>query len=167
MNSNPHVQLLNKLLEICLDGELGYCTAARHLHSSMLRTIFTDYAIRRGQFAEELRSEVEHLGGSAVDAGSIAASLHRGWISLKSAVTHGDTGAIVAACEAGEDSALASYSAAAQLDFSGHIRSLIENQRQAIEQAHTRIRHIKNGIDSGIRLFRRRLASSCPLSAYA
>lgn len=150
MNSNTHVQLLNKLLEVCLDGELGYRTAARHFHNSKLRTIFTDYAIRRGQFAEELRSEVEHLGGSAVDAGSIAASLHRGWIALKSDVTHGDTGAIVAACEAGEASALASYDAAADSDFSGHVRSLIEKQRQLIEQAHARIRHIKNEIDSGI-----------------
>jgi uncharacterized protein (TIGR02284 family) len=149
MNSNTHVQPLNKLLETCLDGELGYRTAARHLHNSKLRMIFTDYAIRRGQFAEELRSEVELLGGTPVDAGSIAASLHRGWISLKSAVTHGDTGAIVAACEAGEDSALASYKAAMQLDFPGHIRSLIEQQRQSIEQAHARIQQIRNEIDSG------------------
>ncbi len=150
MKTDTHVQLLNKLVEVCLDGELGYRTAARHLHTSKLRTIFTDYAIRRGQFAEELRSEVEHLGGSAVDAGSMAASLHRGWIALKSAVTHGGAGAIVAACEAGEDAALSSYEAAGHLDFPGHIVSLIEKQRQAIEQAHARIRHIKHEIDSGI-----------------
>ena len=150
MHSDPQVQLLNKLIEACLDGELGYRTAAHHLHSSKLRTIFTDYGIRRGQFAEELRSEVEHLGGTPVDAGSIAASLHRGWISLKSAVTHGDTGAIVAACEAGENSALTSYQAATNLDFSGHIRSLIEKQRQLIEQAHARMQQIKDEIDSGI-----------------
>ena len=131
------------LIEVCLDGELGYRTAARHLHDSKLRTIFTDYGIRRGQFAEELRSAVEHLGGSPVDAGSIDASLNRGRISLKSAVTHGDTGAIVAACEAGEGPALASYQAAAHLDFSSDIRSLIEKQRQAIEQAHPQIQQIK------------------------
>jgi uncharacterized protein (TIGR02284 family) len=158
MNSNTHLQNLNRLIEVCLDGDLGYRTAARHLHSSKLRTIFTDYAIRRSQFAEELRAEVEHLGGSPTDAGSAAASLHRGWIALKSAVSGGDAGAIVAACEAGEDSALASYQAAVHSIFladlpadpPSHTRSLIEKQRQAIEEAHHRIRHIKDEIASGV-----------------
>jgi len=31
------VRTLNKLIEVCLDGELGYRTAAAHLHSSKLR----------------------------------------------------------------------------------------------------------------------------------
>src|SRR6266581_3296674 len=90
---------LNKLIQVCLDGELGYRTAAKGVSSSKLRTIFVDYAIRRSQFAQELRAEVERQGGSAEDSGSIAASLHRGWIALASSVTHGDTSAIIAACE--------------------------------------------------------------------
>src|SRR5207249_4732754 len=104
MNPNTHVHQLNRLIEVCLDGDLGYRTAARHLHSSKLRTIFTDYAIRRSQFAEELRAEVERLGGTPSGTGTAAASLHRGWIALKSAVSGGDAGAIVAACAAGEQS---------------------------------------------------------------
>ena len=158
MSSNTHIQGLNRLIEVCLDGDLGYRTAARHLHSSKLRTIFTDYAIRRSQFAEELRAEVERLGGIPTATGSAAASLHRGWIALKSDVSGGDAGAIVAACEAGERSALASYQATIHevfladfpAAFPSHTRALIEKQRQAIEEAHHRIRGIKDEIASGV-----------------
>jgi uncharacterized protein (TIGR02284 family) len=158
MNSNTHIQNLNRLIEVCFDGDLGYRTAARHLHSSKLRTILTDYAIRRSQFAEELRAEVERLGGIPTGTGSAAASLHRGWIALKSAVSGGDAGAIIAACEAGEVSALASYQAATHeifladfpAAFPSHTRALIEKQRQAIEDVHHRIRDIKDEIVSGV-----------------
>lgn len=158
MNSNTHLQNLNRLVEVCLDGDLGYRTAARHLHSSRLRTIFTDYAIRRSQFAEELRAEVERLGGSPTDTGSAAATLHRGWIALKSTVSGGDAGAIVAACESGEEAALTSYQAAIHAifladfpsDSTSDTRALIEKQRQAIAEAYHRIRDIKGEIASGV-----------------
>src|SRR2546425_6332523 len=109
LTSEQTVRDLNKLIQVCLDGELGYRTAARSVSSSKLRTVFADYAIRRSQFAQELRAEVERPGGSAEDSGSVAASLHRGWITLVSSVSHGDTGAIVAAWGKGGDAARGSY----------------------------------------------------------
>src|SRR5262245_10833012 len=144
------VQDLNKLIQVCLDGELGYRTAARKVSASKLRTIFADYAIRRSQFADELRAEVERQGGSAAYSGSLAASLHRGWISLSSSVSHGDTGAIVAACETGEDSARGSYEVILRSGISGNARSLVESQWKAIEYAQLELQHLKNQMAAGL-----------------
>jgi CRP-like cAMP-binding protein len=52
------LQRLNKLIEVCLDGELGYLTAAEHIHDAKLRVVLSDFAIKRWEFAQELRAEV-------------------------------------------------------------------------------------------------------------
>ena len=138
------IQSLNRLIEVCLDGELGYRTAAEHINDPKLRNILSGFAIRRSQFAEELRAEVERLGGNPVESGSMSASLHRGWIALKSVVFGGSPTAILSACETGEDSARASYEAIANSDLSGPTRSLVENQRHAVEQARERMQQIQH-----------------------
>jgi len=144
---------LNKLLEVCLDGALGYRTAAEHLHSSKLAIIFTEYSIRRAQYAKELRAEIERLGGIPTQSGSVAASLHRGWIALKSAISGGDAKAIIAACEAGEDAARAGYEAAMNSDLMlSDIRSVVEAQWRAIDQSHRWLRGIHQELASGVEL---------------
>ena len=90
---------INQLIATSKDGELGYRTAAEHVHNTQLRTVFSDYARQRAQFALQLQGEVERLGGTAQDSGSITAALHRGWIDVKSALSGGDGSAIVAACD--------------------------------------------------------------------
>lgn len=141
---------LNKLIEICLDGELGYRTAAEHLHSAKLRIMLTDQAIRRAQFAGELRAEVERLGGKPSHSGSVAASLHRGWISLKSAISGADAKAIIAACQTGEDAARASYVAVLKSPaLPGQTRSVIEAQRAAIDQSRALLQQIDEELSSG------------------
>jgi uncharacterized protein (TIGR02284 family) len=66
----------------------------------------------------------------------VAASLQRGWIALKSATSGGDAKAIIAACEAGEDSARASYEAAIDSDLMlSEIRWMVEAQWRAIDQS--------------------------------
>lgn len=130
------IRVLNKLIEVCLDGELGYRTAADHLRDSKLRIILTDYAMRRAQFAAELAAEVERWGGRPSHSGSMTASLHRGWIALKAAVLGGDEKAISAACETGEAAASISYDAATNSNkVLNDSWSVIEKQRRAIDQA--------------------------------
>ena len=147
------IRALNRLIEVCLDGELGYRTAADHLRDSKLRIILTDYAIRRAQFAAELGAEVERWGGRPSHSGSMTASLHRGWIALKSAALRGDQKAIIAACETGEAAASMSYEAAANSNkVLNESRSVIEKQRQAIDQACEWLRGVHQELSSGSQL---------------
>jgi uncharacterized protein (TIGR02284 family) len=147
------IRALNKLIEVCLDGELGYRTAAEHIHDSKLRIVFTDHAIQRAQYAEILHAEVARLGGNPSQSGSLAASLHRGWITLKSAVLGGDPRAIIAACETGEDAACISYGDAVNSNLLlAETRSIVEVQCQAIDQSRELLRDIHHELVSGVRL---------------
>ena len=144
------IRALSRLIEVCLDGELGYRTAAEHLRDSKLRIVLTDYAIRRAEFAAELGAEVERLGGRPSHSGSMTASLHRGWIALKAAVLGGDPKAIIAACETGEDAACFTYGAAADSNILlSETRSMVEAQRQAIDQTREWLRDIHQELASG------------------
>ena len=151
MNSVPHaaVDTLNKLIEVCLDGELGYRTAASHIHNTKLHIVLSDNALRRAEFAKELRAEVERLGADASHSGSIAASLHRGWIAMRSAATHGDAKTIIAACETGEHSAFSTYETAVKSDLPANTRTLVEAQWRAVDHACQQLRHINSEIAAG------------------
>jgi len=146
------VRVLNKLIEICLEGELGYQTAADHAQDSRLAGVFRDYSRRRAQYAQELRGHVERLGGAPIRSGSVAASLHRGWIALKSAMSGSDPKAIIAACEAGEHAASATYKAALNSDLDSEIRPVIEAQWFAIDQVYMWLRDAPLDSAPGIEL---------------
>ena len=83
-------------------------------------------------------------------SGSMSASLHRGWIALKSAVFGGSPRAILSACETGEDSARASYEAVAHSDLSDPTRSLVKRQRDELERAPVRMREIQDQLACGV-----------------
>jgi uncharacterized protein (TIGR02284 family) len=134
---------LNQLIETSKDGELGYRTAAEYVRNTQLQTIFQDYSRQRARFIQQLQAEVERLGGTPATSGSLTAALHRGWIDVKSALSGGDGSAIVAACETGEDAAVASYQGVLDTNISGETRSIVERQFHQVEEAHHHMRRLK------------------------
>jgi len=134
------ISTLNNLIETCKDGQTGFQTAAEGVNNSELKTLFYNYSQQRAQFAGELQNEVLRLGGDPEKTGSIAASLHRGWINIKSAVTGKDDAAVIAECERGEDSAVSNYKDALKEKVPADIRSVIEQQYAKVQEAHDRIR---------------------------
>ena len=134
------ISTLNNLIETCKDGEQGFRTAADGVKKSDLKTLFLTYSQQRAQFAGELQNEVLRLGGDPEKTGSVAATLHRGWLDIKSAVTGEDEGAIIRECERGEDSAVRNYEDALKEDLPANIRSIIERQLTEIKEAHARLR---------------------------
>jgi uncharacterized protein (TIGR02284 family) len=143
MATDNAIPTLNNLIETCKDGEEGFRTAADGVKNSDLRTLFLTYSQQRAQFAAELQSEVRHLGGDPEDSGSVAASLHRGWINIKSTVTGEDEGAVISECERGEDSAVRNYKDALNQDLPANLRSIVERQYAQVKEAHDRIRALE------------------------
>jgi uncharacterized protein (TIGR02284 family) len=141
---------LNGLIEVCKDGERGYATAAEHVGNSELTSVFADYAKQRAGFARELQAEVERLGGTPSDSGSLSAAIHRGWIDVKSLLSGGDARGIVAACETGEDSAKAAFERVVNTNVSGQTRSLVEKQWHRIQEAHRRMLRLKDEAAAGV-----------------
>ena len=134
---------LNDLIETCKDGEEGFRSAAESVKSSDLRQMFQRFSSQRGQFASELQTEVARIGGDAETGGSVAGAAHRGWISLKSALTGESDSAVISECERGEDSAKEAYSKALAKDLPSDIQALVQRQYREVVQAHNQVRALE------------------------
>jgi uncharacterized protein (TIGR02284 family) len=141
------ISTLNNLIETCKDGQQGFQTAAEGVKSSELKTLFHTYAQQRAQFASELQAEVRRLGGDPEQTGSVAASLHRGWINLMSALSSNEPHAVLAECERGEDAAVANYrNALKEQELELESISLIQRQAAGVQEAHDRIKQLRDSV---------------------
>lgn len=143
------VSTLNGLIETCRDGQEGFKTAAEGVNNGELKELFYSYSQQRASFASELQDEVRRLGGEPDTTGSVTASLHRGWMDLKAAVTGGDEAAVLAECERGEDAAMSSYRAAFNVDLPASCRQIVERQFVEIKEAHNHIRNLDRAAGAG------------------
>ncbi|MDQ5838049.1 MAG: PA2169 family four-helix-bundle protein [Acidobacteriota bacterium] len=150
MASNDEViSTLNGLIETCRDGQNGFKAAAEGVQNSELKSLFYAYSQQRAQFVGQLQDEVRRLGGDPENTGSVAASLHRGWIDIKSAVTGGDDASIITECERGEDSAVKTYSDALGKDLPAGVRPVVERQFAAVREAHDQILALERASGAG------------------
>ena len=63
-------------------------------------------------------------GGDPEDSGSAGGIVMRGWMDVKSALTNGGGTAIIAACESGEEIAVAAHDWAVNRNLSGQTRAI-------------------------------------------
>jgi len=147
INNEEVVSTLNDLIVTCKDGQNGYQTAAENVDHSEYKTLFKKYCQQRAGFANELQTEVKNHGGDPEDSGSISASLHRGWMNIKTAVTGDDIEDIISECEEGEDAALENYKDALEKDLPTDVQSLVKRQRDEVQEAHDNIRSIEKKVD--------------------
>jgi uncharacterized protein (TIGR02284 family) len=143
------ISTLNNLIETCKDGQNGFQAAADGVKNSELKTLFLTYSQQRAQFAGELQGEVRRLGGDPEQTGSVAATLHRGWINIKSAVTGEDEAAVISECERGEDSAVRNYQDAIGAGLPADVRAVVERQYGQVKEAHDRIRALERASGAG------------------
>ena len=142
--TNDHaISVLNDLIQTCKDGQEGFQTASEGVKGTSLKSLFSQYSLQRAQFAGVLQQEVNRLGGSPETGGSVSASLHRGWINIKSAVTGSDESAIVAECERGEDAARDAYQRALKEHLPVDVRSMVESQFVEVKQGHDKVRSLE------------------------
>ena len=134
---------VNKLIETCLDGKLGYHQAAENVSDASLKQLFMDYASQRASFASELQTAVTSMGGTPTDDGSVTAAFHRGWIGLKDALTGGDKG-VLNECIRGEEHAVKEYQkVVSDDDVPASAKSILTRQHGEIEQALAKMNQLK------------------------
>lgn len=133
--------ILGELIETLEDGRKGYERAAEQLDDSNpgLAANFRKTAQQRIGFADELRSAAGASAGEVDSSGTAAANLHRGWLSLKDALSGDDPDAVVKAAVTGEEHALKEYQKALDADVPTDLRTTLTRQRDAIEQVRTRL----------------------------
>jgi uncharacterized protein (TIGR02284 family) len=148
IDNDKVISTLNGLIETCRDGHEGFKQAAEGVKRSDLKSLFYEYSQQRAQFTGELQKLIEGLGGDPQNTGSIAGTLHRGWINIKSAVTGQDDGAILNECERGEDSAKSTYKDALEMPMPEYIKETIRTQYAAVQEAHDRVKALRNAANN-------------------
>ena len=134
---------LNHLISIAKDGAQGYENAAKDVKDVALQQMFREYSSQRSRYAEELRNEVDDLGGSPDDSGGPLGALHRTWMDIKSAITSGSRDAILKACITGEEAAVKAYTEVKEEpDLAVSTKEMISSQLGGVQAALNSIRSL-------------------------
>ena len=124
-----------ELVETLKDGERGFASAAEKLQDgdrSAWATALQRLSEQRADFHREIVALGHDYGEDVDESGTVAAAVHRGWISLKDALTGDDPSGVLKAALTGEDHAVSEYEKALQQDLSAGFREVVSRQHTAI-----------------------------------
>jgi uncharacterized protein (TIGR02284 family) len=138
------IDALQDLVECCKDGEYGFRECAEQAKRPDLKSLFLQRADACRQGGDELNQQIRSLGGSTEHSGSAAGALHRGWVSVKAALTTYDDKAVLEECERGEDNALARYRKALKQPLPPQIKEIVERQYQGVQRNHDQIKMLRD-----------------------
>ena len=140
--------VLNGLIETNKDGDEGYRLAAEKAKDPSLKSLFSKYAVQRASNATELQTLVSQLGEQPATSGHVTATIHRGWINLKSSLSSDEDKALIFECEAGEDSAMKNYKEALATNLPTNVSTVIQRQFTGVQEAHNVIRDMKHSLQA-------------------
>lgn len=145
------VKVIEDLVETLEDGREGFKRTSEKLREDGhpdLAAQMMEFSNQRSRFSGELRNYASNAGMDIDEEGSVSGALHRGWISLKDALTGDDPHAVLAAAEAGEDHAVEEYEDALEdEDLTGELRDLVSKQADDIRRAHDTVRGLRDQFD--------------------
>ena len=136
------------LVETLKDGRNGFASAAEKLRDSdtpETAATFQRFSDQRASFVQDIVSMGHAYGDDVDESGSVAAKLHRGWISLKDALTGDDASSVIGAAVTGEDHAVSEYEKALdEDDLSPEFRALIQQQHASIVAARDEVKALQD-----------------------
>lgn len=139
--------LVENLMGTLQDGRKGFRQAAEQLRDDghdELAAEMEELSQQRERLIRELRTETRVRAVFEQDSGSTAGALHRGWMTLKDALTGGDPHAILAAAERGEDRAKGEYQKALRESLPDDLQEIVVRQAAEIETAHDRVKALRD-----------------------
>ncbi|MGE0593586.1 MAG: PA2169 family four-helix-bundle protein [Vicinamibacterales bacterium] len=139
MDTRTEREMLNRLIEICKDGERGFHTAAQHVGDGTLKALLLELSTQRAAFAAELVPHAQRLGGAETSDGTSAGALHRSWMNLKGMLTGHQDDTVLGEAVRGEEAALAAYKDALASVLPPTVTDLVERQYAAVKDAAARV----------------------------
>ena len=138
------ISTLNDLIETCKDGEEGFKSCSEDIGDQQIKQTLLTYASHCSASARELSALVIAHGGDPETHSSLAGTLHRRWIDIKSAVMGKDDEAVLNECERGEDVAKKSYRRALEKDLPLDVKAVVERQYQGVLQNHDAVKILRD-----------------------
>jgi uncharacterized protein (TIGR02284 family) len=144
------VQVLNSLIETTIDSVDGYEKAARETQNTEFRRIFEERAFERRRVCDELRTEVERMGGTSEDDGSMLAKAHRTFLKVRDAVMGGDDKQVIDEVERGEDFIKHKFEVALRdTELSPPTLETVTRAFDSVKSGHDQISALKHGLEGG------------------
>ncbi|MGA9277018.1 ferritin-like domain-containing protein [Ilumatobacter sp.] len=131
------------LIEVLEDGRKGFAEGAdklKALDRPDLAAIFERHAQERQQFSSQLETMAAAYGDDIDEDGSVAAAVHRGWMTLKDAISGSDPDGVLSAAVQGEDHAVEKYEKALDADISADLRTTVSAQLADITRARDEVK---------------------------
>ena len=132
-----------ELVETLKDGEKGFADAADKVrdgdHAAWATTL-QRLSEQRAGFWREIVDMGHEYGDDVDNSGTVAAAVHRGWLSVKDALTGDDPEGVLKAAVTGEDHAISEYDDALKMDLSAGFREVVERQRAAVVAARDEVK---------------------------
>lgn len=130
-----------KVLATLADGRDGYLKGAEKLaesDSAELAGVFARYGEQRSSFHHQLETLAVNDsddGDDFDDDGSVAAMVHRGWMTLKDVLSGPDPSGVLEAAAGGESHAIGVYEDALSQEISPALRRVLDEQVMEIRSA--------------------------------
>lgn len=144
MDIKDVIETVNDLIETCKDGEYGFRRCAERVEQAELKQTLQRRANECQRAATELQTVVTQLGGTPEDSGSTLGAVHRGWVSVRDAVSGNSDLGVLEECERGEDAALERYRGALEEALPPHVRSIVERQYEGVKRNHLQVRTLRD-----------------------
>jgi uncharacterized protein (TIGR02284 family) len=136
-----------ELVETLKDGERGFASAAEKLRDSdraEWAETLQGFSEQRAGFAQEIIDLGHEYHEDVDESGTVTAALHRGWISLKDALTGDDAGSVLGAAVTGENHAVSEYEKALEADLSQGFRDVVTRQHAAVVAARDQVKALQD-----------------------
>jgi uncharacterized protein (TIGR02284 family) len=152
LSDEAALSALNLLLSVCTDSQHGYETAASDVTHPDLKKLFNEFAVQRLKFTEQLHERIRTLRGTPDMRGTPGGELHRAWMNVKATTANAQHHAILVECVRADDLAAAAYREAVQTrDLDEDTRRLIQQQYEAVQAAHDRVRQLRDSAEFSYR----------------
>ena len=134
------------LVQTLKDGQKGFAASAEKLADSEVPQ-WADTMRRlerqRVQFAQEIVAMGHEYGDDVDEGGSALAAAHRGWLSLKDALTGDKPSGVLDAAVQGEDHTVSEYEKALKEDLSDGFRTVVQRQHGEIVAARDEVKGLQ------------------------
>ena len=135
------------LMKTLEDGKDGFAKAAGLVEqgSPEIRATFLRLSQQRMSFYDELHKMAKDYGDPIEASGTIAAAFHRGWMTLKDAVSGSDPSGVLDAAVQGEEHAVKSYETALESsDLSSGLRLVLARQMDDLLKAYIEVKALRD-----------------------
>lgn len=142
--SDETIRHLQRLAQVNIDSAEGFRHVADDLNDKVLAADFRVWAVDRTRQADELSKFIEINQEEAPDDRSWMAALHQAWMDMRSAVSSGDTHAVLAEAERGEDLIKERYEEALKQTAGSAVNDVLQRQYAAVKAIHDRVRDLRD-----------------------